>query len=135
MKGIEIPAIQWQEFCESFTRQHHGWLVNMCRLDTRAMERNEAPEQEAVRLFPVNRPLQEVRQRQNGDQAEIIVTAGTGKDETSVLIEDAIALFSLRNGDVHHGLRIDSRSGATTLIKFRAAADPEALDGLAASEL
>jgi APA family basic amino acid/polyamine antiporter len=29
MNNVEIPEIEWQQFCESFTRQHHGWRVSV----------------------------------------------------------------------------------------------------------
>jgi hypothetical protein len=134
MDEIEIPEIQWQQFCEGFTRQHHGWLVSMRQLDVRELEQDRAPERAPVYLFPGERPLQEVREGRQNEHAEFMVTVGTGTGETSFLIEDAVALFSRRTGGAHQGLRVDSGNGMTTLIEFRSPAAPESLDGLADSE-
>ena len=137
VNDIEIPESEWQQFCERFTRQHHGWLVSMRQLDTRDLLRSEtaaAQAQARVQLFPGNRSLQEVREGQSDGYVEIMVTVGEGTHETSYLIEDAVALYSRRAGQAHHGLRIDSNYGKTTLVEFRTAAEPEALDGLAEDE-
>jgi hypothetical protein len=134
VNDIEIPESEWQQFCERFTRQHHGWLVGMRQLDTRDLLRGETAAQARVRLFPGNRLLQEVREGRSNDSVEVMVTVGEGADETSYLIEDAVALYSRRAGDAHQGLRIDSNHGKTTLIEFRTAAEPQALDGLAEAE-
>ncbi|MGD2055719.1 MAG: hypothetical protein PVJ15_02855, partial [Gammaproteobacteria bacterium] len=124
----------WQQFCEGFTRQHHGWLVSMYQLDTREVARDTQSERAPLRMFPGNRPLQEVREGHQDGQGELMVTVGTGTEETSFLIEDAVALYSRRIGEAHQGLRVDSGNGMTTLIEFRTAAEPESLDGLADSE-
>jgi hypothetical protein len=39
MSDIEIPENEWLEFCAAFTRQHHGWLVNMRQFDTVELKR------------------------------------------------------------------------------------------------
>jgi hypothetical protein len=135
MSDIQIPDNQWQLFCEGFTRQHHGWLVSLCQLQTRELGTGDTPAQTAVHLFPGTRPLEEVREGHSNGRAEIMVTVGEGSDETSFLIEDAVALYTRRAGDAHQGLRVDSGNGTSTLIEFRTPAEPETLDGLAESEI
>lgn len=134
MNDDRIPESQWTEFCERFTRQHHGWLVGLHQLDTPAVTRVEASAHTPVRLFPDYRPLQEVREGRMDNHVEVMVTVGEGMDEHSFLIEDVVAIFIRRAGDAHQGMRIDSRNGTTTLIEFRTTAEPESLDGLADSE-
>jgi hypothetical protein len=135
MNDIRIPENEWQAFCESFTRQHHGWLVSVCQVDTRDVEQTTAPPARAPeQLFSGSRPLQELREGRTDDLTEVMVTVGEGSDETSFLIQDAVALYNRKSGAAHLGLRVDSGNGTTTLIEFRAAAQPETLDGLAESE-
>jgi hypothetical protein len=134
MNDIPIARSEWQQFCEDFSRQHHGWLVSMSQLDTTAVAPDADTGPQRARLFTGHSPLQEVRRGLNDDRFEIMVTVGEGTEETSFLIENAVALFSRRMGDAHQGLRIDSGNGKTTLVEFRSAAVPEALDGLADSE-
>jgi hypothetical protein len=133
MTDIEITHAEWQQFCENFTRQHHGWLVNMRQLDTRELGPDKATKS-ALTLFPDDAPLQEVREGREDDHVDLMVTAGEGKDERSLLIEDAIALFQRKTGNAHMGLRVDCSNGTTTLVEFRSAAEPESLNGLTESE-
>lgn len=126
MADIAIAEAEWQSFCEQFSRQHHGWRVSLHQVATGAAEPKA--------LFAGEQPLQEVREGTSGNRVEIIVTVGKGRDETSFLIENAVGLYALRVDDAHQGLRIDSGDGTRTLLEFRAAAAPEALDGLADSE-
>lgn len=129
MTDIRIPEPQWREFCEDFTRQHRGWLVGIQQLETSAMEAGRtAPK--PVHLTPGDCPLQELRAGRTNDVAEFMVTVGEGVDETSYLIEDAVALYGRMHGEAHQGVRIDSGNGTTTLVEFRVAAEPETLDGL-----
>ena len=134
MNDFEIPESQWETFCASFTHQHHGWLVGMHQLATEKLLRGEIPAQAGVLLFPDYRPLQEVREGRVEEQVDVMVTVGEGTDETSFLIEDALALYNRKTGELHQGLRIDSCNGMTTLLDFRTAAAPESLDGLADTE-
>ncbi len=134
MIDVKIPVNQWRQFCESFTLQHHGWLVNLCQLDSGSLQQDTPSAHAAIQLFSDYRMLQEVREGREDDRIEILVTVGEGTDQTSFLIVDAIALFMRRIGDAHHGLRVDSRNATTTLIEFRAVTKPESLDGLAESE-
>ena len=130
MSDIPIPEHQWQQFCASFTRQHHGWLVGVYQIDTSNIKAGD----KSVRQFAGHRTFQEVREAKRNGTTEVMVTVGNGSEEVSFLIEDAVALYSLRSGELHQGLRIDSGNGVTTLVEFRTAADPAALDGLADSE-
>lgn len=128
MNSVEIPAGHWQQFCERFTQQHHGWLIDMHRCPTGTLESDKARDDAPLALLPRNRPLQEVREGDHGDCADVIVTVGQGSDETSYLIEDAIALYSLKNGGAERGLRIDASDGTSTLVEFRAAVASSTFD-------
>jgi hypothetical protein len=134
MIDTEIPENQWQQFCESFTRQHHGWLVSICQIETRERKGGPIQPHEGVALYPGTRPLQEIREGREGERIELMVTVGEGTDETSFLIEDAVTLYGRSSGHADEGLRIDCANGTTTLIEFRTPAEPETLDGLAESE-
>jgi len=123
MRDIRIPEDRWQEFCEDFTRRYHGWRTGLRQLVTPAAVTSAAPAEPSVDLFQGTRPLQEVREGCTDCVAELMVTLGDGADETSYLIEDAIALYSRMRGDVLQGLRIDSGNGTTTLIEVRPGAE------------
>ena len=128
MRDIRIPEDHWLEFCESFTREHRGWLTGMHLIDTRSAEAGDTPAHKPVELFPGVCPLQELREDHSNNLAEIMVTLGDGADETSYLIEDAIALYSRMQGDARQGVRIDSGNGTTTLIEISDPAKPSSPD-------
>ncbi len=126
MEEIEIARNQWWQFCEMYSRQHLGWLVGLRQL---ASERVHALAPETVPLYPGYRALQEVREGEQGEQVEVMVTVAEGTQATSFLIADAVALYIRSIGDADLGLRIDSGNGKSTLLEFRAVAEPASLDG------
>lgn len=131
MNTVKIPEPQWQQFCESFSHQHHGWMVNMYQLDTRLLEQDRQVDEQQLLMLPGNRPLQEVREDKYDNQAEIMVTVGRGHDATSILIEHAIALFSYHENSHQPGIRIDSDNGISTMLEFRAAVGSVKPEGMA----
>ena len=135
MFNQEIPLKEWREFCESFSREHHGWLVSVGLVNTQQLEHEETIPKDQLQILADNYPLQEVMEAQKDDDVEFMVTVGKGTNESSYLIKDVVRLYAQKENGGHKGLRIDSRNATTTLVQFRAAAEPQALDGLAESEL
>ncbi|HUJ16159.1 MAG TPA: DUF5335 family protein [Thermoanaerobaculia bacterium] len=107
MSTRTVPRDTWASFFESFTRQHHGWLVTV---DTGA---DRVAEEE---------PLEEVHA--NGDDIEI--RAGSFYRVPNVTI---VTVTTATNDDtaVDH-LEIESGAEKVT-IRFRAAINPELVDG------
>jgi hypothetical protein len=119
MDDIRIAGNEWREFCEDFTRRHRGRRVGIRQLDTRTLVENDrTPAHGPVQLVEGNRPFQELREGRTNGITEFMVTVGEGADETSFLIEDAVALYRRRQGDTPRGVRIDSGNGTTTLVEL-----------------
>jgi hypothetical protein len=135
MKLIEIPEDQWPEFCKGFSREHHGWLVNLRCVNTDQLGRDRSAAFENGNVLADGLPLQEVRENRKDDTTEFMVTVGEGAEEVSIPVPDMIRLYNEKSADAHKGLRLDSGDGSSTLVEFRVAAKPEMLDGLAESEL
>ncbi len=134
MADQPIPREQWGEFCGAFGRQHHGWLVSVRRLNTQQFLYGETRAAAQERILVRDQPLQQLREKRKDDTVALELAVGEGDEATSVLVEDVSSLYRLRVDEAHKGVRIDSHDGTTTLIEFRAAAQPETLDGLAESE-
>lgn len=134
MSEIEIPETQWRQFCDQFTVQHYGWLVDVSQLDKDVATADGSGPESPVRVFPRSRPLRELREGEQGAQVELMVTVGEGKEQTSLLIEDVTSVYSRELDKTHRGLRIDSGRGVTTLIDFRAPRARPAKDALGAPE-
>ncbi|MEW5757352.1 MAG: hypothetical protein AB1810_13725 [Pseudomonadota bacterium] len=134
MSDIEIPRDQWPEYCQSFSLGHHGWLVNVLQVETRRLAEIRDSAIAAGRVLAAERPLQEVRETEHGDEVEIVVTVGRGTDEASFLVKNVRGLLQEQTAEAQLGLRVDSADKTSLLVEFRVAAKPETLDGLAASE-
>lgn len=135
MNDIRIDEHDWLAFCARFTRLHRGWLTGIRQLDTRVLDEHPLPEEaDTVPLVSEMLPLQELREGHTDDRAEFLVTIGEGMDETTILVEDVVALYGRTRDGAPQGVRIDSGDGKTLLVEFRVAADPATLDDLADSE-
>ena len=135
MELIEIAENQWSEFCKGFSREHHGWLVNLWCVDTDQLGRDRSAVFENGNVLAEGQPLQGVRENCKDDTTEFLVTVGEGGEEVSIPVPNVIRLYNEKSDDAHKGLRLDGGDGSSTLVEFRVAAKPEMLDGLAESEL
>ena len=124
MATQEIPREQWPEFLDSFSRQHAGWLVTLEVLDAEIGAQVEAQE-----LALVGISLDE-----KGSDKESIVIDVSADVQTHaahrVLHPTHIHLKTNDEG-AHEALAIESAEGTTTLVRFRATALPEMVDGIA----
>ncbi|MGD8594416.1 MAG: DUF5335 family protein [Gammaproteobacteria bacterium] len=132
MNTRKISADKWKQFCDAFSREHHGWLVSVAVTGAKP---NGGKEPMPTKMLAQNLPLQEIREAQSQGDAEIMITVGEGIDETSFLVENVADLYENTEADKDIGMRIDSANNTSTVVQFRAAAEPENLDGLAKSEL
>jgi hypothetical protein len=113
----DIPQTRWQNFCQSFSMQHDGWLVRMGVIDTRLLEQDPTAQADAL---AINLPLQGITLEQQED----ILTISLG-DQSSRLthrIQQPSRLYFERINGAQPGLRIDATDGRTTLLRFRVAA-------------
>ena len=134
MHYVEINKEQWPEHCESFGLQHHGWLVTVRRVTTADLEEDRDTAIAAAEPLAVEQPLQAVAAQQNG-HTTLTVSVGEGGDAQTFEVRKVRRVWRERADGAHQGLRIDSDTGTSLLVEFRSPARPEALDGLAASEL
>ncbi|MCF7985003.1 MAG: hypothetical protein K9L70_11425 [Thiohalocapsa sp.] len=139
---VESPVARedWPRFLDSFSEQHHGWLINIRQLRPgQSAHPDAAPPvsspQVSPPLWPHDLPLHAIRLHRNGDRASIVVTAGADTAEAALTLEAVSALCARTRDGAHQGLRIDSTDGSSALIEFRVSATPDMLDGLAESEL
>ena len=132
---IEVPRADWRERCETFSREHHGWLVNVRRVETGLLEQDRAAALAAGELLAENQPLQRVGCDEQAGEMQMTVTVGEAAETGNFAVPDVVRLVRERENGAHLGLRIDARDGTSTLVEFRTPAVPEALDGLAETEL
>lgn len=121
MKELEISRSRWSEFVETFTRQHQNWLTTVQVID----------ETDKTRVLAKDAPLDHVMIR---DDNEIHVGMREGP-EPKRTIEHIVQqprrmVFEETEEGAHKGMRIESKTGVVTYLKFRKAALPEQLDGM-----
>jgi len=135
MELIEIAESQWPEFCKGFSREHHGWQVNLLCVNTDQLGIDRSAAFENGNVLAEGLSLQRVRESCKDDTTEFLVTVGEGAEEVTIPVPNVIRLYNEKSDDAHKGLRLDDGDGSSTLVEFRVAANPEMLDGLAESEL
>jgi hypothetical protein len=129
----DIEQAQWPGFCQTFARRHRGWRVNVHELDTAGLPAD------ATEVIPAEGPvaqdmaLRDVVWEAGDDGADSLTLQldGHGGPPAYGVESPGRICLERRPDGADQGLRIDTEAGRTVLMRFRAAAQPEALDGLA----
>ncbi len=120
MSVVSIPRGEWRNFLFSYCRQHEGWLTSFAAPDD-----------------PVGKPLRlsNIRLESTDAHDRIVISfeADHGQVEHSIPHPRAIAAVRSEEG-ADAGLDIRSEDGDVTSLRFRSAALPESLDGIAPGE-
>jgi hypothetical protein len=125
MPIVNVPREEWPEFLEAFSRQHRAWLTTV-----------EQPVDNVPTAATEPRPLAAVKPE--GDQRRVSAIEITfGGDSHGVVRVENPTFLRIRKTDdgADRGLEIVDDEGMSTHVRFRAAAVPEMLDGLAPGEL
>jgi hypothetical protein len=123
MAMYEIPKEEWQEFCDSFSRLHRGWLADVLIIG------QNIDHKFAAKGLPF--------------QGISCLSKGTEKNEISIFMDrdmqdnithDVSNPSHLRidqdeNG-IHRGLEVEAKDGQKTILRFLHPAAPETIDGI-----
>lgn len=120
---VEIAHDEWRAYLDSFSREHLDWLVAV-----------ELRSPEGRLMVVEERPLKgvSVDHAEGLDRAYIQVGEGSEAHMTHTVERPVRITFKQSKTGQHEGLEIASANGTTTVIRFRSAMEPEAVDGLAA---
>jgi hypothetical protein len=133
MSMREIDKSEWPGFCAAFSRQHQGWLVGITETALAGEAGGGAVKEGTVLAQDV--PLEGLSTGGDGRGEHLVITVGQGDDRvTHTVLGPRRLLLEQTADDADQGLRIDSARGVATFLRFRTAAHPDALDGLAESE-
>ncbi len=126
MTEQEIEKTRWREFCDEFTRKHHGSLIAVDALETDSA-RGESPPPSADRRPAQNDALQAITAVPNPHGSSILIQAGDGDQKTRVLIEQPVRLRLRQSGDGgDEALHVDGADGRTIRLAFRTAPEQDA---------
>ena len=118
----EIARNEWPEFFDGFSRRHDGWLVTIEILDKDLGDQIEAE----------NQKLKGIVAEPRHDPKTIDILVGESPEGGSTHIIDRPTRVQIEEiGGAEGALQIESEDHGTTLIRFRSAAMPETVDGVA----
>lgn len=131
----EIPRAQWPSFCEEFSRSHQGWLATLGTIASDVLLANPEAAEDEVEIAVNEKLFQGITSETRGDKLELFISLGQRPDHITHRISQPqrIRLEQTAEG-AHRGLQIDAANGQATLLRFRAAAQLETLDGLSEAE-
>lgn len=117
----EIPPGEWKEFFDEFTRRHEGWLVTVENFGDLGAQ-----------VEAHDRPLKGIFAELRAGSSEIEILTGDAPDETLTHVVAHPTRVSVEETPegAESALEIQSRDEGTTLIRFRATALPETVDGV-----
>lgn len=117
----EIQPGEWKEFFDEFSRRHEGWLVTIENFGDLGAQ-VEAHE----------RPLMGIVAERKAGSSEIEILTGDAPDETltHVVAHPTRVRVEETPEGAEVALEIQSRDEGTTLVRFRATALPETVDGV-----
>jgi uncharacterized protein DUF5335 len=124
MSAHTVPRSEWESFLESFGRAHEGWLSSL--------EVARPGETAAVVAFEM--PLVDVKLERSSAHADDVIAIGLrapdGARVTHVMRKPIAVALDVAASGADAGMHI--RSAADTMrLRFRVAAAPESLDGVA----
>lgn len=122
MRTVEIPHEAWAQRLNDFTAIHEGWLVS---LDVLGPEIGAQPE-------IVNQPLLGVSaDRVDHDGTIVVSVMLSPSGHFSHIVHDVTRIYIERADDgADAALEIESVDGTRTILRFRATALPETVDGI-----
>ena len=124
MQTVEIPREAWVYRLNEFTSIHEGWLVS---LDILGPELGVQPEIDNLPLLGVS------ADRVNHDGTIVVSVARSASEHFTHIVHAATRINIERTDDgADAALQIESADGTRAILRFRATALPETVDGVVA---
>ena len=117
-----IPQAEWSGFLKAFTRRHEHWLVT---IETNDLKTGETV---ASRFMPLQSVQLDLEDQKN---PRINVTVRSDEKEIKhIFFRPSELILDVSDDGNEKAIRVTSLNTVTT-IRFRVAASPELLDGVA----
>ena len=122
MRTIEIPCEAWVDRLNEFTTIHEGWLVS---LDVLGPDIGAQPELHNLPLLGVS------ADRANHDGTVAVSAARSTTEHLTHFVHGVTRIYVEQTDDgADVALQIESDDRTRTILRFRAAALPETVDGI-----
>jgi hypothetical protein len=128
MPTKEIPREEWNNFFDTFSRQHEGWLATL-----EVFAPDVGAQEEAHEL-----PLEGISIASGDDSAETIaISLGKTPEDhiTHTITKPEHVWLEQTSGGANLALEIESANDTKTLLRFRSALPAEMVDGVVAEDL
>jgi hypothetical protein len=121
MQNRQVPQSEWFTFFKGFSRRHEDWLVTVRVVSSRLGSQVEARDL----------PLEGIVATPDG-QGPISIHVGRAVDKhmEHEVVEPLQVWVELTDDGGEAALEIESRDGTKTILQFRSAPPPEAVDGI-----
>ena len=124
MRTVAIPRTEWVRRLNEFSAVHAGWLVSLDVL------RPDLGAQHQIDNLPL---LGVCADRTDRDRTIEVSVGRSGGEHLTHMIEAAVRISIARTDDgADAALQVESADGTETILRFRAAALPETVDGIVA---
>ena len=123
MQTQEIPREQWNNFFDSFNRQHEGWLATL-----EIFAEDAGAQQEAHDLAFEGISLD----RSNDESESVIIDMGKSADDhVSRVIDNPVHLWLQKTETgADAAIEIETDDESRALLRFRSPMPPELVDGI-----
>jgi len=123
MPTQEIPREQWNNFFESFSRQHAGWLAT---LEVFASDAGAQQEASGVPFEGIS------LDSDKGNSGAVVITVGkTPANHVSYKIDHPVHIWLQQTeAGADTALEIEADDDSKTLLRFRSPMLPEFVDGV-----
>ncbi len=118
----KIPHEQWEQWLRAFSARHAGWLVS---IETRDLETDETVNSRFMQLIGVELDMEDRKNHRIN-----ISVRDDRREIKHILFRPSDVMDQLSGDGSEEGVRIISLNTVTT-VRFRVAAAPEVVNGIA----
>lgn len=133
-KRTEIAKGLWQSFCDSYTRQHLGWIVKVDVYEPSLPESGDADPSSSLKEVATDLVFQGLALQDGDSHPELMVTFASDGTLFTFRLRHPTHIVAIETpAGQHEGLLLHDKTGGLVQIKFRVPATPELLDGYIAA--
>jgi hypothetical protein len=127
MGKVTIARTDWPNFCDRFTREHHGLLFDLAETDSPQVATDpDGAAEEGASILAKPMPLKSVTVLNRGDHVDLSIVSNWPGGEICHVFHNPIEIGVEETTDgVARGLTIQTSAGQRVLMRFQSTATPE----------
>jgi hypothetical protein len=121
MKSEKIPEFEWQDFFNSFSKQHLKWHSYIEVLNSHGSKQ----------IISDNKPLKKIFVSLDGSKNSLTIVLDSSEEiESDYKINNIEEIFLEEQEGIHKGLKIITSEGNEVYLRFRSALPTDMLEGI-----